>query len=165
MEPGAGNDSAFGLGGRDRIRASGEGFDLIGCGAGRDVALLDGFDLPVRHGCERLVRSSAPRAIPHWVGEDEENLEWQVGIGCPADMPGPCLTTTTVSFRDGRSVDRLRVRVRRGRTRFVGLSFDPDSDEEASLAEHGARVTVTTFLARGSLVCRRILPAFPFEGD
>jgi Tol biopolymer transport system component len=60
IDGGAGQDRLFGGDGDDRLRAVGGGFDVVGCGAGSDTAVVDRRDL-VGVDCERIVRSSFTR--------------------------------------------------------------------------------------------------------
>jgi hypothetical protein len=53
-------DRLFGQQGDDRIDARDGGFDGVGCGPGRDVALADRADL-VGVDCERVVRARGTR--------------------------------------------------------------------------------------------------------
>ena len=52
---GAGNDRLFGESGDDWIASRDRGFDVVGCGRGRDTALADPSDL-VGGDCESVQR-------------------------------------------------------------------------------------------------------------
>jgi WD40 repeat protein len=53
---GAGSDRLFGEGGNDRFFSRDGEFDVVGCGAGRDIVVADKLDLVARD-CERVTRS------------------------------------------------------------------------------------------------------------
>jgi Ca2+-binding RTX toxin-like protein len=59
---GTGRDTVSGNGGDDTIDTRDDSADLVNCGAGRDVALVDDRDV-VRPGCE-VVRRTAPQPTP-----------------------------------------------------------------------------------------------------
>ena len=54
IRTGAGSDRIFGLAGNDVIRARNGFRDVVDCGPGRDIAIVDRVDVVRR--CERVLR-------------------------------------------------------------------------------------------------------------
>jgi hypothetical protein len=111
---GPGVDYLIGARERDVIVARDGSSDQVDCGAGRDTAILDGRDMPLR--CERLRRRGAARAVPLDVwGEAPGDVspEWGVNVGCPPDGPAVCVGDVTLSG-NGQVIRQYAFRAMRG---------------------------------------------------
>jgi RTX calcium-binding nonapeptide repeat (4 copies) len=129
--PGPGRDLVYSNGGADVIRSRDGVTDVIDCGEGRDVAVVDVFDTTdfkftdrVFEECDRLRRRGEPRAIPtgfqSWEGEPDVYL-W---VGCPPDGPERCLGDATL-YRQGRTIARSSLRMRAGEWDVVLFRLGP----------------------------------------
>jgi Ca2+-binding RTX toxin-like protein len=139
LDLGSGQDLGAAGAGDDIVKGRDGLIDEIRCREGTDEVFLDGYDLPLDTGCERIRRRGAPRAIPEWSYTDGTTLD--TNVGCPIDMPGACrVIVTGVSLDTPRWRGSTRVRIRPGHRAYVGL-FEYDEGGTA-------RVTALTLRDR-----------------
>jgi hypothetical protein len=168
LDGGRQRDLLLGDDGADRLIARDDRPDVAACGTGRDVAVLDGKDLPsldegepgVRgdeQRCERIDRRGAPAAVL-----DFDTLTPQafvrptfslfdrrvegVFVACPADAAGPCSGQVRVAAAGEESGTSYTVAA--GQSGSVTVTVSPRVDAANSAGPLRALLSVDT--ARGS---------------
>lgn len=126
---GGGQDTLLGGPGSDRLLARDRSRDEVGCGAGRDTAVLDGRDnARARRAdrCERVGRRGPALAVV--LGGAGENLggavafrgNGEIGLACPGDAAAVCRGRIDL-VRRGIVVARGSFGIARGRKRVIAL--------------------------------------------
>jgi hypothetical protein len=145
IDGGAGSDRLDGGRGDDRLVGIDKASDTLRCGAGRDRARLDGFDLPT--GCERRDLGSPARAVAVGAaiddggdGSDEDHLA--IAIACPIDAKPVCRARVTAPVGGGRTSNR-RIRLEPGRSGWA-TDYSVSYGAMNRLVGRSIRVTVTT---------------------
>jgi Ca2+-binding RTX toxin-like protein len=119
LDGGRGEDRLEGGPGSDRILARDNRTDLVRCGAGGDIARIDGFDLAYQ--CESVRRNRPPRAVLDPAGARfQEGFSVNAAVLCPRDAPGRCRGRAL--FRAaGQTLGSSRFSIRRGGSREVTI--------------------------------------------